>query len=120
MDLIIAYLRNSELPEGKIEAHILRLKATRYVLYDDKLYRRGCSMPLLKCIPPSEAEYVMRDIHEGICGNHAGGAVPSIQNPKTGLLLTNHKGELDVSLENVTSANGFHLCRKPIQRNYFP
>ena len=30
-------------------------------------------MSLLKRRPPSEAEYVMRAIHEGICGNHAGG-----------------------------------------------
>ena len=27
-------------------------------------------MPLLKCVSPSEAEYI---IHDGICGNHAGG-----------------------------------------------
>ena len=46
------------------------MKATRYVLYDDKLYKRGYSIPLLKCVPPFEAEYIMREIHEGICGNH--------------------------------------------------
>ena len=28
-------------------------------------------MPLLKCVTPSEAEYIMRDIYEGICRNHA-------------------------------------------------
>ena len=68
MDPIILYLKNDELPKGKTEAQVLRLKATRYVLYDDKLYRRGYSMPLLKCVPPSKAEYIMREIHEGICG----------------------------------------------------
>ena len=55
MDPIIAYLRNDELPKRKTEAHILRLKATRYVPYDDKLYRIGYLMPLLKCTPPTEA-----------------------------------------------------------------
>ena len=73
MDPIIAYLRNSELPEEKTKVHIFRLKAALYVLYNDKLYRIGYSMPLLKCIPPTEPEYIMREIHEGICGNHAGG-----------------------------------------------
>ena len=53
MNPIIAYLKNGMLPEGKTEARILRLKAALYVLYDDKLYRRGYSMPLLKCVPPS-------------------------------------------------------------------
>ena len=73
MDPIITYLSNDELPEGRTEARILRLKVARYVLYDDKLYKLGYSMPLLKCIPPTEAEYVMREIHKGICGNHVGG-----------------------------------------------
>ena len=73
MDLVIAYLKTGELPEGKIEARVLRLKAVSYILYDDKLYRRGYSMPLLKCVPHSEVEYIMREIHEGICGNHAKG-----------------------------------------------
>ena len=43
-------LKNDKLPENKKEARILRLKATRYVIYDDKLYRRDYSMPLLKCV----------------------------------------------------------------------
>ena len=73
MDFIISYLRNDKLAEGKMEARILPLKAARYVLYDDKICRRGYLMPLLKCIPPTEAEYIMREIHEGICGNQAEG-----------------------------------------------
>ena len=68
MDPIITYLKNGELPEGKIEAQILRLKIARYVLYDDKLYKRGYSMLLLKCVPPSEAEYIMKEIQEGYAG----------------------------------------------------
>ena len=74
MDHIIAYLRNGKLPKGRTEARILRLKAARYVLCDDKLYRGGYLMPLLKCIPPTEVEYVMREIYDGTCGNHAGGS----------------------------------------------
>ena len=73
MDPIVAYLKIGEQPEDKTESHILWLKATRYVLYNDKLYRRGYFMPLLKCVTPSEAKYIMREIHEGTCVNHAGG-----------------------------------------------
>ena len=73
MDSIIAYLKTCELPENKTKARILRLKAARYVIYDDKLYRRGYLMPLLNCVTPSEADYIMRDIHKGICGNHTRG-----------------------------------------------
>ena len=30
-------------------------------------------MPLLKCATPSKAPYIMREIHEDICRNHAEG-----------------------------------------------
>ena len=73
MDPTIAHLKNGELPENKIEARILRLEVARYVIYYDKLYKRGYSMPLLKCVTPSAADYIMREIHEDICRNHAGG-----------------------------------------------
>ncbi|GKV28900.1 hypothetical protein SLEP1_g37888 [Rubroshorea leprosula] len=31
------------------------------------------SMPLLRCLTPYEAEYAMREVHEGVCGTHIGG-----------------------------------------------
>ena len=37
------------------------------------MYRRGYSMPLLKCGTPSKVQYIMRKIHEGTCGNHTEG-----------------------------------------------
>ena len=61
MDHIVTYLKNRKLPENKTEARVLRLKAARYIIYDDKLYRIGYSMPLL------------REIHKDIYGNHAEG-----------------------------------------------
>ena len=73
MDPIIAYLKNNELPEEKTKAHILRLKATCYMLYDEKLYKRGYSMPFLKCVLPMEVNNIIWEIHEGTCGNHAEG-----------------------------------------------
>ena len=30
-------------------------------------------MSLLRCMTPSEADYIIREIHEGIFGNHIGG-----------------------------------------------
>ena len=73
MDPIIDYLKNAELLEEKTEARILRLTTARYVLYDDKLYRRGYSMPLLKYVLPIKAKNIIWEIHEDTCGNHTGG-----------------------------------------------
>ena len=73
MDPIVAYLKTGEQLEDKTEACILQLKVACYVLYDDKLYRRGYSMPLLKCATLVEEKYIMKEIHEGACGNHVEG-----------------------------------------------
>ena len=73
MDSIIAYLKNGKLPKEKIEAHILRLKLVHYVFYDDKLYIRGYSMPLLKYVLPMEVKNIIWEIYKGTCGNYAGG-----------------------------------------------
>ena len=29
-------------------------------------------MPFLKCVTPLEVKYIMREIHEGTCGNYTG------------------------------------------------
>ena len=84
IDHIITYLKNGETPKGKTEAQILRLKAARYMLYDDKLYIRGYLMPLLKCVPSSKAEYIMKEVHKDICRNHAGGLFLSFKTLRQG------------------------------------
>ena len=72
MTPIISYLKDGKLLEGKDEARKLRVKAARYVLINEVLYKRGFSQPYLRCLTPDEANYVLREIHEGACGNHSG------------------------------------------------
>ena len=40
-------------------------------LLDGVFYHRGFTLPLLRCLDDEEANYVLREIHEGICGNHS-------------------------------------------------
>uniref|UniRef100_A0A2N9HNZ2 Uncharacterized protein n=1 Tax=Fagus sylvatica TaxID=28930 RepID=A0A2N9HNZ2_FAGSY len=35
------------------------------------LYKKGFSLPYLKCLTPTETKYVLREIHEGVCRNHS-------------------------------------------------
>ena len=72
MTPIVSYLKEGKLPEGKDEARKLRVKAARYVLMDEVLYKRGFSQPYLRCLAPDEVNYVLREVHEGACGNHSG------------------------------------------------
>ena len=69
---IISYLKGGTLPERKDEARKLRVRSARYILLNDALYKRGFLQPYLRCLSPDEANYVLRDIHEGACGNHSG------------------------------------------------
>ena len=69
---IVSHLKDGKLSKGKDEARKLRLRAARYVLMDEVLYKRGFSQPYLRCLVPDEANYVLREVHEGACGNHSG------------------------------------------------
>ena len=69
---IISYLKDGTLPEEKDEARKLRVRSARYILLNDILYKRGFSQPYLICLSPDEANYVLREVHEGACENHSG------------------------------------------------
>ena len=69
----ILYLKDGVLPKDKKKARLQRLKAARYTLYDNQLYKRGFSTLLLKCVDLEQGNHILQEIHEGICGNHAEG-----------------------------------------------
>lgn len=37
---------------------------------NDVLYKQGHLLPLFRCLDCEKAEYVLREIHKSICGNH--------------------------------------------------
>jgi hypothetical protein len=69
---IVKYLEDGTLPTNVVEARKLKIRAIRFVLMQGILYKRGFSLLYLRCLDKLEAEYVMREVHEGICGNHSG------------------------------------------------
>ena len=71
MTPIVSYLKEGKLPQGKDEARKLRIKSAKYVLMDEVLHKRGFSQPCLRCLAPDKANYVLREVHEGACGNHS-------------------------------------------------
>ena len=71
MTLIISNLKEGRLPEEKAKPRKLRVRSTRYVLMNKVLYKRGFSQLYLRCLAPDEVNYVLREVHEGVCGNHS-------------------------------------------------
>uniref|UniRef100_A0A2N9IMK3 Uncharacterized protein n=1 Tax=Fagus sylvatica TaxID=28930 RepID=A0A2N9IMK3_FAGSY len=72
MTPIINYLEDETLPTDPVEARKLKVRCTRFALIQGILYKRSFSLPYLRCLDKAEADYVMREVHEGICGNHSG------------------------------------------------
>ncbi|RVW46364.1 Pro-Pol polyprotein [Vitis vinifera] len=70
---IAEYLRTGTLPEDPKQAHKIRVQAARFTLIGGHLYKRSFTGPYLRCLGHSEAQYVLAELHEGICGNHTGG-----------------------------------------------
>ena len=68
----IEYLTQGVLPTNINKVGTLQGQAARYILVDGILYRRGYSMPLLRCILKEKAKELMKEVHGGFCGDHAG------------------------------------------------
>ena len=67
----LSFLQDGHLSQDFEEARKVRKRAARFIILNDTLYKRGFSMPYLKCIDKKEEKYILEEIHEGVCGNHA-------------------------------------------------
>ena len=69
---ILFFLQDGRLPQDVEKARRVRKRAARFTILNDTLYKRGFSMPYLKCVNEEEANYILEEIHKGVCGDHAG------------------------------------------------
>jgi hypothetical protein len=72
----IDFIRDQRLPAGvdarSAEAARVMRRSKGFVLVDSKLYRRGARSGMLtKCVTKEDGCDILREIHEGVCGNHA-------------------------------------------------
>jgi ribonuclease HI len=75
-EALIDFIQNQRLPVGVdariAEAARVMRRNKGFVLVDGKLYRRGArSGVLMKCVTTEVGYDILREIHEGVCGNHA-------------------------------------------------
>ncbi|XP_076933112.1 uncharacterized protein LOC143598903 [Bidens hawaiensis] len=71
MEQIQTYLSSGILPKDKTEAQKVRHKALCYQVHDGTLFRKSFLGVLLRCVDAEDANYAIREIHDGICGLHA-------------------------------------------------
>ena len=73
MDPIRLYIATGELPDDRNITHEIQIKSARFSIVYGQLYKWSLDGPYLKCLTPEQGQYVLAELHEGICGNHPGG-----------------------------------------------
>ena len=67
------YILNGVFLADKWEARKLKATSARFCIADGILYRRVILAPDAICIFTEQTRTVMKEIHDGTCGNHSGG-----------------------------------------------
>ncbi|XP_074270823.1 uncharacterized protein LOC141594727 [Silene latifolia] len=67
------WMRHNKLLDDKKEIRGFKMKASRFILIDDILFRKSLAGPYLRCLDKQEAQTVLHAIQNGECGNHARG-----------------------------------------------
>jgi hypothetical protein len=65
-------LQNFQCPPDfdKSKARSLKLKAVKYCIINQNLFWKDPGGILLKCIDEDESNWIMTDLHKGVCGGH--------------------------------------------------
>ena len=65
MNLIMNYLRDSEVPEDRNQARKLRIKAAIYTMLEGVLCKKSFSGPLFRCVTKEESIEILKTIIQG-------------------------------------------------------
>ncbi|GAV91531.1 rve domain-containing protein/RVT_3 domain-containing protein [Cephalotus follicularis] len=116
MTPFVIWLRDGILPEDQAEARKLVYRANRFQFRDGILYKRSFSFSWLRCLNPSEADYALREVHEGICGNHTGGRTLSHKLLRQGYYWpTMHQDAINLVRKCDKCQRNANISRRPSQ-----
>ena len=66
MTPLVEFLKRGIVPEDKEEAKKLRSLVPKYTMREDNLFKRGYSMPHLRCLTEVEAKKALREVHDNL------------------------------------------------------
>ena len=70
--LFLAYMTRGELPEDETLARQVTRRSKSMTISDGEIYHRSVTEAFQRCVSPEEGQEILREIHEGDCGHHAG------------------------------------------------
>ncbi|XP_071700352.1 uncharacterized protein [Rutidosis leptorrhynchoides] len=71
MTPFIRHLTDGTLPEDKLQAHRIRMRAPMYYFKNGILYRKSFTEPYLRCVGPTQAKEIIWEMHEGACSTYS-------------------------------------------------
>ncbi|XP_075636716.1 uncharacterized protein LOC142608951 [Castanea sativa] len=116
MTPIIRYLKEGWLLEDKMEVRKIQIRVAHFIIIDDALYKQGYSLPYLRCISSKEADYVLCEIHEGICGNHTGARSLALKESEQDITGQLYRKTHITSSKHVTSVNASQMSKRDQER----
>ena len=108
MTLIVWYLEHDTCKSEEDKA--MKQQCSGYTMLNQDLYQRGYSTSLLKCITKDQVEYVLKEIHEGVCDNHSSARTMVAKVLRVGYYWLTSKGIAQSLWRNVPSAKSWVPC----------
>ncbi|XP_039057119.1 uncharacterized protein LOC120200313 [Hibiscus syriacus] len=104
---ILQYVKYRTYPTEATEndKRTLRRLTMGYVLDGDVLYKKGKDQILLRCVDKVEANKILEEVHEGICGTHANGFTMAKQIMRFGYYWSTMEGDC------ISFARKCHKCQ---------
>ena len=68
----LAYMNRGELPEDEVLARQIIRRSKSMTIINGELHHCSVTGVFQHCVSPEEGREILREIHEGDCGHHAG------------------------------------------------
>nr|XP_051211625.1 uncharacterized protein LOC127329122 [Lolium perenne] len=68
----MSYLERRILPMDEAKARAIVRRCKSFTIINKELYKRSVSGVFQRCVATEEGRNILRDIHAGDCGHHAG------------------------------------------------
>ena len=68
----LAYMTRGELPEDETLARQIARRSKSMTIVNGELHHCSVTGAFQRCVSPTEGQEILREIHEGDCGHHAG------------------------------------------------
>ena len=72
IDPYLAYMTQGELPEDETSARQITRRSKSMTIVNGELHHCSVTGAFQRCVSPEEGREILREIHEGDCGHHAG------------------------------------------------